>query len=61
MAKDYLLQNSIDFEDIDIAQNKETAKELIAKSGQIGVPVLEIDGKIIIGFDKDKIKSALNL
>ena len=61
MAKEFLSQNNISYDEIDISKNKETAKELIARSGQIGVPVLEIDGKIIIGFDKDKIKSALGL
>ena len=60
-AKQYLKDNNIQFEDIDVSENHEKAQEMIKKSGQMGVPVLEIDGKIIVGFDKDKIKEALNL
>ena len=58
-AKQYLKDNKIQFEDIDVSENQEKAQEMIKKSGQMGVPVLEIGTKIIVGFDKDKIKEAL--
>ena len=58
-AKQYLKDNKIQFEDIDVSENEEKAQEMIKKSGQMGVPVIEIDGKFIVGFDKDKIKEAL--
>lgn len=61
MAKDFLKQNNIEFTDIDVASNEAAAQEMINKSGQMGVPQLEIDGKIIVGFDKPAIKKALNL
>jgi len=60
-AKQFLQDNDIDFEDIDISADQEKAKDLVEKSGQMGVPVLDIDGEIIVGFDKDKISQALGL
>jgi len=60
-AKQYLKDNNIQFEDIDVSVNDEKAQEMIKKSGQMGVPVLEIDGDIIVGFDKDKIKGVLGI
>lgn len=61
MAKDFLRQNNIAFEDIDVSQNEQAAQEMINKSGQMGVPQLDIDGKIIVGFDKSAIKQTLGL
>ena len=60
-AKQFLKDNNIQFEDIDVSENHEKAQEMIKKSGQMGVPVLEIGSEIIVGFDKDKIKAALNI
>ena len=60
-AKQYLKDNNITFEDIDVSENHEKAQEMIKKSGQMGVPVIDVDGKIIVGFDRDKINQALGL
>ena len=60
-AKQYLKDNKIQFEDIDVSENHDKAQEMIKKSGQMGVPVLEIGSAIIVGFDKDKIKEALDI
>ncbi|MCM8798802.1 MAG: glutathione S-transferase N-terminal domain-containing protein [Candidatus Omnitrophica bacterium] len=60
-AKQFLKENKITFEDLDVSQNPEYAEEMIRKSGQMGVPVLDIEGEIIVGFDKERIKSALGL
>lgn len=59
MAKEYLKENKIPFEDIDVAHDQEKAKEVVEKSGQMGVPVIDIKGEIIVGFDKPKIEKAL--
>jgi glutaredoxin-like YruB-family protein len=59
MAKDFLNKKGVKFEDIDVGESHEVAHEMIKKSGQMGVPVIEIDGKIIIGFDKEKIEELL--
>lgn len=60
-AKQYLKDNNIKFEEIDVSENQEKAQEMIKKSGQMGVPVIEIDQEIIVGFDKEKIKEVLGL
>jgi glutaredoxin 3 len=60
-AKQFLKENNIEFENVDVSANQSAADEMVAKTGQMGVPVLDIDGQIIIGFDKEKIKSALGL
>ena len=60
-AKDFLKKNKIKFEDINVNKDKKAAREMIQKSGQTGVPVIDVDGEIITGFDVPKIKKALNL
>lgn len=60
-TKQFLKENSIEFEDIDVSSNQQAAEEMIKKSGQMGVPVLDINGQIIVGLDKDKIKTALGI
>lgn len=59
MAKQYLKGKGVQFSDIDVAKDKNAALEMVKKSGQMGVPVLDIGGKIIVGFDRAKIDSAL--
>lgn len=60
-AKQFLKDNNVAFENIDVSTDDAAAQLMIKKSGQMGVPVLEIDEEIIIGFDKDKIKEALGI
>lgn len=60
-TKQFLKENNVTFEDVDVSSNQVAAEEMIKKSGQMGVPVLEIDGEIIVGMDKDKIKAALGI
>ncbi len=59
--KKFLNDHEIEFEEIDVASNDEVAKEMVSKSGQMGVPVVEIGNEIIVGFDKDKITKILGL
>lgn len=60
-AKQFLKNNNVEFENIDVSVDSGRADEMIKKSGQMGVPVLDIDGQIIVGFDRDKIAKALEL
>lgn len=60
-AKQFLKNNNIEFENIDVSVDEAKADEMIKKSGQMGVPVLDIDGQIIVGFDRDKIAKELGL
>jgi glutaredoxin-like YruB-family protein len=59
MAKQFLKQNNVKFEEIDVGNDEAAAKEMVEKSGQMSVPVLDINGKIIVGFDRPKIMEAL--
>ena len=60
-VKQFLKDNSIDFEDIDVSEDQQKAQEMVDKSGQMGVPVIDIDGKIIVGFDKPALSKSLNI
>jgi len=60
-AKQFLKDNNVTFDNIDVSSDKAAAEEMSRKSGQMGVPVLDIDGDIIVGFDKEKISSALGI
>lgn len=58
-AKEFLKQQGVPFTDINVAANAQAAEDLVEKSGQMGVPVLDIDGTIIVGFDREAITAAL--
>lgn len=59
-AKDYLKSHNIAFEEIDVSTDPLLAEELIKKSGQMGVPVIEIDGEMVIGFNRDLLDELLH-
>ena len=59
--KAYLKSRNFEFEDIDVSENQSAIQEMIAKSGQMGVPVAEINGQIVVGFNKTKITELLNI
>lgn len=61
MAKEFLKKHAIKFEDIDVQKNHAAAIEMIKKSGQNGVPVIDVDGKIIVGFDEPALREALGI
>jgi glutaredoxin 3 len=61
IAKEHLKTNNISFEDVDVATDMARAKEMVEKSGQYGVPVIDIDGELIIGFDRARIDSLLEI
>ena len=59
--KGYLTKNGKEFEDIDVSKDEKQLQDMIKSSGQMGVPVVDIDGQIITGFDKAKIDKLLNI
>ena len=59
--KGYFKKHIIDFEDIDISKDEKQLQKMIKDSGQMTVPVVDIDGEIIIGFDKEKIDRLLKI
>lgn len=61
MAKKFFQANNVEYTDYDVATNMEKRKEMIDKSGQLGVPVIDIEGKVIVGFDEEEIRSAVGI
>ena len=59
MAKEFFKEKKIDFESIDVSNNEKGLEEMKEKSGQLGVPVIDIDGEILVGFEKEKIEAKL--
>ncbi|MBD3388482.1 MAG: NrdH-redoxin [Candidatus Altiarchaeales archaeon] len=60
-VKEFLKARNVEFEDVDVAGNQEAAQEMVKKSGQMGVPVIEVGETIIVGFDEEALKKALKL
>lgn len=61
LAKDFFNENNIQFIDKDVATDRAAAGEMVNKSGQMGVPVIDIDGQIIVGFDEPKLRTLLEI
>ena len=61
MAKDLFNEKKVAYEEYDVAADLEKRKEMVEKSGQLGVPVIDIGGKIMVGYDKAAIEQALGL
>jgi glutaredoxin len=61
MAKDFFKANSIAYTEYDVASDMAKRKEMVDKSGQLGVPVIIIGDELIVGFDKPKIAKLLGL
>jgi len=61
MAKDYLSSKGFLYQNIDVSSDKEAAKEMVKVSGQMGVPVIVINGQTMVGFDKSRIDALLSV
>lgn len=59
--KEYFAQKNITFTEADVSQDEKALEKMVAISGQMGVPVVEIDGNVVIGFDRERIDKILNL
>jgi len=59
--KAFLEEEGFQYEDINVAEDAKAREEMINKSGQMGVPVVEIDGQIVVGFDRERICQILNI
>jgi glutaredoxin len=57
----FLKEKCIEFEEVDVSKDKKAREEMIKKSGRLEVPIVEIDGQIVVGFDKEKICKLLNI
>jgi len=61
MAKRFMNEHNVKYEEVNVQENRDAAEEMIEKSGQMGVPVIDVDGTIIVGFDKKALEKALKL
>ena len=60
-AKEFLTKNKVKFENINVAEDEKARNDMVERSGQMGVPVIEIGKEMIVGFDESKIKKILKL
>jgi len=58
---EFLKEKGIEFEEIDVSKDEKARDEMIKKSGRLEAPIIEIDGQIVVGFDKEKICKLLNI
>jgi glutaredoxin len=61
MAKDFFAKNGVQYEDLNVGSDLKAREEMMAKSHQLGVPVIDIDGKIVVGFDQKGLEALLDL
>jgi glutaredoxin-like YruB-family protein len=60
-AKSYLAQRRVPFREVDVSKDPAAARDLVRRTGQMGVPVIEIDGRPVVGFDRARIDRLLGL
>lgn len=59
--KDFLKDHNVEYAEVDVSRDQVAAREMIEKSGQMGVPVSEINGQIVVGFNQEKISELLGI
>ncbi len=60
-AKEFFKANNVQYTEYNVGADVEKRKEMVDKSGQMGVPVIDIDGEITVGFDREKIVASLGI
>ncbi len=61
MTKAFFNDNKVEYQEKNVTTDEKAQEEMIHKSGQLGVPVIDIDGQIVVGFDKDKLSELLGI
>jgi glutaredoxin-like YruB-family protein len=61
MVKKFLEDNSIPYQDLNVAEDKAALEDIVSRSGQMGVPVIDIDGELVIGYNQVQLKDKLGL
>jgi glutaredoxin 3 len=61
MAKEFFKENSVAYSEFNVATDAKAREEMVGKSGQLGVPVIDINGQIVVGFNKEKLSELLGL
>lgn len=60
-AKEFFTENNVEYEEKDVAVDMEAQQAMVKKSGQLAVPVIEVNGEVVVGFDKDKLSELLGV
>ncbi len=60
-AKEFFKKNGVEYAEFNVVQDEKARENMIKKSRQLGVPVIDVDGEIFVGFDKDGLKKALKI
>ena len=61
IAKAFFKENNVEYTEYNVAEDEDKLNEMVEKSGQMGVPVIDIGGKILVGFDQEAVKEALGI
>jgi len=61
MAKEFFKKNNVSYEEFNVASDMKAREEMMQKSHQLGVPVIDVDGQVIVGFDRDTLAALLNI
>ena len=61
MAKEFFKENNVSYQEHDVSSDAKAREEMINKSGQMGVPVIDVEGEIVIGFDKERLMELLDI
>jgi glutaredoxin 3 len=61
VLKKWLDEKKVSYDEVDVSQDEEAQKEMVQKTGQMGVPVIMIDEEVVVGFDKERIAKILNI
>ena len=60
-TKEFFKEHKVKYQEVDVAADQEAGREMVERSGQMGVPVVDIDGTIIVGFNQEALKKALDI
>lgn len=61
LAKEFMTEKSVAFEEVDVSKDQKALEEMVQKSGQLGVPVIDVDGKILVGFNRKRLAELLGM
>ena len=61
MAKEFFAKNNIKYEEFNVAEDLKAREEMVQKSGQLGVPVIDIDGQVVVGFNEEVLRKMLGI
>lgn len=61
MAKEFFHNNNVEYKEVNVIEDEKAQEEMIQKSGQLGVPVIDVGGDIVVGFDQKRLKALLEI